>query len=217
MFIHIFTYRFKCLIRDRELVFWTMLFPLLLATLFNMAFGRLDELDVFNAIPIAVVDDAFLDQNQDFKEVLTSVSGGEKPLFVLTQTDLETAKGLLEKGEITAYIYLDPEIRMMTRESGLNQTIVKTFIEEYNQTSLAISGILSQNPESLSIILQDLETRMSYLKDISMNNAKPNVVLNYFYSLIAMACIYGAFWGLKEITDIQADLSAKAARVNLAP
>ena len=32
-----------------------------------------------------------------------------------------------------------------------------------------------------------------------------------------MACLYGSFWGLKEVTSVQANLSAQAARVNLAP
>ncbi|MNC49020.1 ABC-2 family transporter protein [compost metagenome] len=32
-----------------------------------------------------------------------------------------------------------------------------------------------------------------------------------------MACFYGSFFGLQEVTDIQADLSARAARVNMSP
>ncbi|MCJ7688473.1 MAG: ABC transporter permease, partial [Clostridiaceae bacterium] len=41
--------------------------------------------------------------------------------------------------------------------------------------------------------------------------------LNYFYALIAMTCLYGGLLGLKEITDIQGDLSKRAARINMAP
>jgi ABC-2 type transport system permease protein len=42
-------------------------------------------------------------------------------------------------------------------------------------------------------------------------------VLNFFYSLIAMACFYGGFLGLRVINDTQADISSLAARINVAP
>jgi len=32
-----------------------------------------------------------------------------------------------------------------------------------------------------------------------------------------MTCFYGGFWGMREVSDIQADISAVAARVNTAP
>ena len=48
----------KCLLRDRSTLFWTLLFPLLLSTLFFVAFGHLhsDQDIVFDPIPVAVVD-----------------------------------------------------------------------------------------------------------------------------------------------------------------
>jgi len=35
--------------------------------------------------------------------------------------------------------------------------------------------------------------------------------------LIAMACMYSAFWGLRNTVDVQADLSAQGARRSVAP
>ena len=42
-------------------------------------------------------------------------------------------------------------------------------------------------------------------------------MLNYFYALIAMSCLYGSFWGMRNTTEIQADLSALGARRSIAP
>jgi len=50
-----------------------------------------------------------------------------------------------------------------------------------------------------------------------VSSAAPNTVVNYFYSLIAMTCLYGGFFGLKEVTALQANLSPQGARVNMAP
>ena len=76
MFIHIFTYRLKFLLRDYEGIFWTMLFPLILATLFNMGFSNLNSAEMFNPINIAVVNNESYRQNQSFKQTLEKVSTG---------------------------------------------------------------------------------------------------------------------------------------------
>lgn len=216
MFIHIFTYRLKCLFRDKELVFWTLLFPLILATFFSMAFSKLNDNELFNPINIAVVNNEAYDKNEDFKKVLNDVSTGENRIFNLTETDEEASKVLLSEDRIDAYILLDPDAQLIIRKSGLYQTIVKIFLEEYNQTSTAATYVF-KNTQNMESVISNLSTRLEYTKELPISDVKPNGVLNYFYSLLAMACMYGSFWGLKEIIDIQADLTQRAARVNMSP
>ena len=66
MFIHIFIYRLKCILMDRELVFWTMLFPLVLATLFNMTIANLGNGQTFSPIDIAVVENEAWHKDDNF-------------------------------------------------------------------------------------------------------------------------------------------------------
>lgn len=42
MFAHIFLYRIKSLLRQKSLVFWTMIFPIALATFFNISLGNVN-------------------------------------------------------------------------------------------------------------------------------------------------------------------------------
>ncbi|MNI64884.1 hypothetical protein D3C73_1203540 [compost metagenome] len=56
MFLNIFINRIKCLIRDKENVFWVLLFPIALATLFKLAIPDIANLVSFKTINIAVVD-----------------------------------------------------------------------------------------------------------------------------------------------------------------
>ncbi len=217
MFIHIFGYRLRCLLRDKQMVFWTLLFPLILATFFNLAFGKLIDNEKFNPVSIAVVTNEAYGQNPDFKQVLHEVSKGEDRLFNLTEATEEEAGALLTKEKIAAYIILTPDIKMMVRRSGLGQDIVKIFLEQYQQTANAAKNIMTSNPENIQKLTAAISERLQYTREVSMSSAEPNTVLNYFYALIAMAAFYGAFWGLKEVTDIQANLSNRAARVNMAP
>lgn len=43
MFITGFVTRIKCAFRDKEMIFWTLLFPVMLATLFYFCFSNLDS------------------------------------------------------------------------------------------------------------------------------------------------------------------------------
>ncbi len=218
MSAHIFATRLKCLLRDRQTMFWTLMFPLILATFFNMAFSNLNSNETFHPIDIAVVNDTGYQQNKDFKPVLEEVSKGSDRTFNLTAVTRQEADKLLNDGKIKGYITVGSEIRLTVSDSGLDQNIIKSFLDSYQKTSSTTKSIISQNPASVqSGLLDDLKNRKEYTREVSGNSAEPNNVLNYFYSLIAMACLYGGFFGMKEVTDIQANISQRAARVNIAP
>lgn len=216
MFTHIFINRLKCLLRERETMFWTMLFPIFLSIFFYMALSNVNSGEVFNAINIAIVDDANY-QNDYFKEALNSASQGEKRLFNLTVTSKEKAEQLLNNNSIKGYIIVEDPIKLVVKESGTYQSIIKSFIDSYMQTFSSINSILRQNPTGVQKLLDSVEDRHQYTKEGSATNTEPNNVTLYFYTLIAMACMYGGFFGMREITDIQADISPLAARVNIAP
>lgn len=217
MFGHIFIYKLKCLIRDKQMLFWTLFFPLILATFFNLAFSNLNSYEKFNPINIAVVNNSYYEKNDDFKDVLQNVSKGEDRLFNLKELDNNTAQEQLTKGTIQGIITLNPDINLMVKGTGINESILKIFLQQYSQTFNAVSKVMSINVQNIDEITQDISNRTEYTKEISLSDVEPNTVLNYFYSLIAMSCMYGAFWGLKQIVDIQADQSSLAARANLAP
>ncbi|MFZ7132328.1 MAG: ABC transporter permease [Eubacteriales bacterium] len=217
MFSHIFIYRLKCLIRDRQMIFWTLLFPLILATFFHLAFSNLTANEKFNPIHIAVVNNTAYQENSDFKALLENVSKGEEQIFYLTETSEDHGQKLLMEGSIEGVITLTPDIELMIRETGINESIIKIFLEQYQQTYDAAAKIIGINAQNTQEIINDISNRQEYTHEISLSDVEPNIILNYFYSLIAMACLYGAFWGLREIVDIQADQSTRAARINMSP
>lgn len=223
MFWHNYLYRLKCSVRDKQMLFWTLLFPILLGTLFNMAFANLSSAEQFSKIKIAVVDNAEYKENTDFQVALQAVSSSdqstaESNLFDVKYTSQEEADKLLEKNEIKGYIYLDHGIKLVVNNSGLNQTIIKAFLDEFQQTSSTISTIVSNDPNVIQKgLLDEVSDRKDYLKEVASAKSTPDTTVNYFYTLIAMACLYGSFWGLKEVVAIQANLSSQGARMNMAP
>lgn len=219
MFYHIFKNRLKCIIRDKTMIFWTLAFPLILATFFNLALSNIDSHEMFNSIDIAVVKNEAYQKDENFRDFLEKASQGDSKLFNIQLGTEEEAEKLLDKGKVVGYILVGGKITLNVKNSGIYQTIVKSALDQYIQTASSVTNIATHNPKALSNgLIEDINDRRTYTKDIQLGRqGKPDSVVTYFYALIAMSCLYGAFFGLKEITDSQADLSKRGARLNVAP
>ena len=217
MFMHIFTYRLKKLLRTKEVIFWTLAFPILLSIFFSLAFANLDSTEVFEPFSAAVVSDENYARDTNFKTVLKEVSSGEDRLMNLKEVPKAEAEALLASGEISGYMESGDEIRLFVNASGINQNILRLFLDNYNQTFFTVESILQENPEQAQSLMAAVTETRQYTKEAKSENASPSQILNYFYSLIAMSCLYGFFFGSDEVTDIQANISARAARINVAP
>ncbi len=212
--LHIYKYRLKCIIRDKQMVFWSLLFPIILAVLFNLAFSNLSKSENFKEIRIAVAENDELRGNPQFTEALNSVPD----LFDVIYTSKADAEKLLEEDDIRGYIYFDQGPKLVVKRSGINQSILKAFLDDYVQTGSTIERIMEKNPAALQGgLIDSVSERNSYLREISHGKAEPDTAVNYFYALIAMACLYGSFSGLKEVTALQGNLSFQGARVNVTP
>lgn len=219
MFTHIYLYKLKSIVRDRNLMFWTLMFPILLSMLFWMAFSNITKGEAFHDIKIAVVNDAAYKENANFDKALSYVSADdEDKLFDVTYTTMDSAKKLLKDNQIEGYIYFSNGLNLTVKNSGINESIIKEFLDYYVQTSSTASTIITKNPSAIyGNLAKDLTQKVQYLKEVPAGAANPDTVVYYFYALIAMTCLYGSFWGQKEVSDIQANQSYVGARVNVAP
>lgn len=67
MLKHSFCYTIKTLLRDKSEIFWCLCFPMILGTLFSMAFGNLSSAERFSPIPVALV----MEETSDSSEAIT--------------------------------------------------------------------------------------------------------------------------------------------------
>lgn len=217
MFAHIFVNRLKCLLRNRANLFWTLVFPILLAVFFNMALRGINSSESFHPVQVAVVNDAAYQKDASFRTALKSVSEGKNRIFTLTVTTKDNAAKLLADGKVDGYLTDGTKIGMTVNRSASSQSIIQLFLDSYLQTSSAAENIMKTDPTAYRQMAEALKTQVDYMKNTPIGSAAPDNYLSYFYSLIAMVCLYGSFWGMDEVRDIQANLSDCAARVNLVP
>lgn len=208
--------RLKCLLRNKEGMFWCYMFPLILASCFFFAFKNIGTVDTFKTIPIAYVTDQ-ADSDPLKEAILDAKFDEKKQMFEVTFTQKEDARQLLNDNKISAYILMQEEPTLYLKESGMNQTIVKTFLDRYLQISSTVESIIITNPEAINQgLMTDMMQFDTYVDEFAQNK-KPDIILIYFYSLLAFTCIFSSSWGLDEVVNIQADLSQIGARMNATP
>ena len=202
------------------MMFWTLLFPIILAILFNLALGNIGSADNFKPINLAVVKNSSYEGEKEFTKVLDEVSDKKRDdvVFNTQYVSKNKAEKLLEDNKVEGYIFFDDDINIVVNKSGLNQTIIKSFVDEYKEKVSTIKRIIKENPGALNEdMMKNLLKDTNYLKEVAISKQSPDPSVNYFYTLIGMACLYGSFLGIKEISAIQANQSSQGARVCVSP
>ena len=218
MFIFSLKYRMKRMLRDRKSLIWTLIFPICLGTFFFLGLSNVSKPDFFIKSKIAIVKNAEYINDTNFNRVIEEVTQEEKPLFEATVTSKEEAEDLLDKGEITGYIELINGPKLTIKENGVSQSIIKTFLDQYERRLGSLNHIFSIEPNiDVQKLLNDVNENASYITKESTGNTDFNIITNYFYALLAMSCLFASYNGAREVMDIQADLSKTGARINVAP
>ncbi len=217
--MHLFKIRLLTLFRNKTVLFWSLIFPIILSTFFSLAFKNVGSGDAFQSIYVAVVENDELDLN--LVNLLEEVEFSENnKMFKVVKTSEEEAHKHLEDKNVNSIIKTsNGKISFIVNNNGLNQTIVKAFLDEYLQTTTAVLDIIVLSDNNPEEILNDLMNTKTYIGSVDKDKNKDtaNTVLIMFFSVIGMALIYGGFWGTDNIINLQANQSTKGVRLAISP
>ncbi|MBR1653841.1 MAG: ABC transporter permease [Clostridia bacterium] len=212
------------------LIFWTFAFPIILGTLFNLAFSNIADTEKFDIIDIAIVNNDDLENNEAYKTVFKQLSdeSSEDRMFNTKYVSEDEAKKLLENDDIVGYMKLEGETPKVTFvKSGTNQTIFKYVVEEIAQRSNMLSNIVEHEMKE-SVMPENINTEeilhkaneLAQNNEIKLKNIS-NKNLDYmmieFYTLIAMACLYGGILGMVAINQNLANMTNQGKRISISP
>ena len=232
MFIHNFKYALKTLFRNRMLIFWTFAFPIILGTFFNMAFSNIENSEKLDIINIAIINNEDFKNSEIFKDAFEKLSdkNNEDRLFNTKYVTESEAKKLLENKEIVGFLKLEenkPKVTVAT--SGIDETIFKYVTEELVQTAdifknlseeeikkEIMSGNFNIDYESIYKKIAEI-TEKQDVKLTNISNKNLSYTMIEFYTLIAMACLYGGIIGVVAINQNLANMSNKGKRVAVSP
>ncbi len=235
MFFHNFKYMQKTLFKNKVLIFWTFLFPIILGLFFNMAFSNIENSEQLNVFDIGIVETKEFQNNFFYQETFKALSkDNDNKLFNIKYVNLKEAKNLLKNKEIIGYIeFLDHPV-IVFDESGIHETILKTVVDEMLEQEFIINDIMSTEITSAisdnPIILNNIEElkKDTYnqvlnlitasnvnIKDISRENMSYTMI--EYYTLIAMTCLYGGILGMWVVNKCLANMGSVGKRITIAP
>ena len=227
MFIRDFLYTIKIMVRGRVSIFWTLVFPLLLATFMDRAFGNIYEQDeMFRNIKVAVVTED--ESANGLNYMLDALSDGDDALLSVARMSESDAEKLLADEEVEGIIYTD-DVKLTVAESSVNASILETVLSEYKQYEHALKDIYkdgiglqqymsgTSGVDDMSDIVEKLSEQRSYYTEKASTEGSQNVYNNYFYAIFAMSCLFASLSSIEMMGNLQANVSATGKRKNVSP
>ncbi len=229
MFYQNLKYSLKILLRNKALIFWTFAFPIILGLFFNLAFQNIEKKEQLQVIDIAIINSNDYNNNKIVKESLNELTKGKNKLFNIQLTDEKTSKDLLKNNKIIGYLtFKENQVNITVKNSGVEETILKQVLEQIQTNSKIINKkvekeISEQVATNKKINYEQIyQNALSIINknDIKINNIS-NKNLSYtmieYYTLIAMACLYGALISMFIINYQLPNMNSTGKRISASP
>jgi len=232
MFWHNFKYTLKTIGKNKSLIFWTFAFPIILGTLFSVAFSDIESNEQLNTISIALVNTEENNQVDNIIQTFQSLMHQDEKMFDVSVVSENEAIDLLEKKEITGYVLLGESPTVQVNRSGINETILasvtETIYENVKMASILIekkildatqqelaSDFNTQLTQIQSEVEELLAQENSFVVDESSNHMSYTMI--EFYTLIAMTALYGGILGMVAVNKCLPNMSHTGKRISVSP
>lgn len=229
MFYQNLKYSLKILLRNKALIFWTFAFPIILGLFFNLAFQNIEKNEQLQVIDIAIINSNDYNNNKIVKESLNELTKGKSKLFNIKLTDEKTSKDLLKNNKIIGYLtFKENQVNITVKNSGVEETILKQVLEQIQTNSKIINKKVEKEISEQVATNKKINYEQIYQNALSLlneNNIKINNISNKnlsytmieYYTLIAMACLYGALISMFIINYQLPNMNSTGKRISASP
>ena len=180
-----FTTTVRTLLHTPSAVVWTLVFPIVLATVFNFMFEPL------RAVPVNSTKDARSLVKDGMADGAFSVQSNGEPLLVLAPTGTSSDSSY-----------------------NVNRAILESILNSYLQNQSLVANVAQNNPATLANA-SAVEAALSQTVDVaqaSLTRAQPDAMVRFYYALLGMASIFAAQLAEQSVWRLQPTASAEGAR-----
>lgn len=199
-------------VREKSAIFWTLIFPVIMATLFHFALAGIKNVEGMGQILVAVVHEG-QEKGQEEDLFLTYLKAFEKEGIQTEIISQGQAQKKLENDKIQGIYYNGSKKKLVVGDDSITSSILGQILDAYVKNEYMIQKIAQDHPENIEKAIEALKGYESVTKQVSMGRKSTDVSQTYYYALVAMACLYGSFLGMYNTVFIQGNTSALGARV----
>lgn len=141
--LHLIKYNLLVKLRNFNMTFWPLVFPLILGTFFFFAFGNLNDAD-FETVQVAMVQET--SPNPLFSFYIAQVKKSNSDLLNIQEMDESAALTALKNKEISGIYYNEMTPSLTVNAHGIPESILQSVLESYNNNLHTIQNILKKHP-----------------------------------------------------------------------
>ncbi len=210
--LHLMKYRGKITLREKTTVFWSFIFAFILTTLMYMAFGGMGTTP--DTMKTALVMEDQGTKAMALKSVLTMLEDSEEKLIAVEEMSIEEAKKKLEKEKISGIFIAGEDPELQVAENGLEQSVLQVIMEQFQSRMNFLSDVGREKPENQASAMASMIRNASavYVEEGALGGEKPDPFIQYFFSVIAMTCLFGCYLGMDIATQLQGNVGPVGAR-----
>lgn len=192
---------FKYICQMKGLLFWSLLLPIFLSTLFSLTLSEVYGEKEEEKIRVGVVfQRGYEDQNYET----------DKALFTSSVLGEEQAEEYLKNGIIEGYAYIGDVCRLVVLDNGYVQMLMKSYLDDYIR--------LRDEDKMLTDNYQMLTQSPARVAIEEKSGQGIDSAVSHYDTILATACLCAVFSGLMIVFNVRHPEAVPAAvRYQIAP
>lgn len=221
MFSTVFKHTLRQTLRQKSIIFWSLAFPVILSTLFFMAFGNIYTAEVIKEpIKVAYVAPQIRNPFYDMRGILASIplrQGSEEKLLQLTDATAAEAEALVTNEEVAAAVVDGAAPQLLLKGMSAEQVVIKQVLDQLEATRRTMTSLIMENPRTDTAEAVRLLNEADFTQTSSPggDRMKPDII--YYMALLAMTCLGACSSGAMVVIQQQANRSTEGARATVSP
>ncbi len=216
------------LLRDKSMLLWALLFPIVLTCIFMGMFSGLKTAYSAVGSDLGVVQSDAFDSEQGLRQTLRSISlaSNKNGIVKLSYFDSEaSARKAIADEKIDSYLTVDESGRISLhvgqRSLGANgslpTTILASALNSYLHARNATIAVMSTAAYAGSAPVDFSSSDGVSIKRLALTKNAPDPDVRYYFSLLAMTAGIGASAAMLSVQRLQPTASAVGARQSVSP
>ena len=180
----------KSILRKKAFYLWNLLFPLVFSIVLFVIVNNLGNVEQFHTISVGfVAKDKGMEYEQLLEVLMKKRSINGMMVFQVKECALEEGMALFNEEKVDGLIVLEDGIKLHMNQNGMNQSILKSYLEQYQQLVSINFSENKENGETISWdIIRDVILSDTFIEQEMEKVAWDNSML-YFFTLIGMSCL----------------------------
>lgn len=221
MFLNVYRHNLRAAFRQKALLFWSLAFPVLMATFFYLAFGNLGASErLKEPIRVAYVGQPQAIQMVNLRDILAQIpqhEGSSQGLFDLRDATEEEARRLVQGNQVAAAVVAGNPPSILAGRVSVPQVVVKQVVEQVTTTQRTILEVMKTD---FAAPFEEMATALNtsqYTQAVPVNKDLMQGDITYYFALLGMASLGACTAGAYVIIGQQADKSPEGARSSVSP